>query len=54
MLNLHHMYQAWQQGNDNYVRDWVEFVEFAARQNNTTTDAIIRELQKHYWFTKPE
>jgi hypothetical protein len=50
MNNLHHMYQAWQQGNENYVRDWARFVEWAARQNNTTADNIMRELQKYSWF----
>ena len=44
------MYQAWQQGNENYVLDWVEFVEWAAHQNNTTADAVMRELQKYSWF----
>jgi hypothetical protein len=49
---LHRMYQAWQQGNDNYVRDWANFVEWAAKWNNTTGDVIMRELQKYYWFKK--
>lgn len=47
---LHRMYQAWQQGNDNYIRDWSYFVEHAAKWCNTTGDVIIRELQKYYWF----
>ncbi len=56
MLNneLHKMYQAWQQGNDNYVYDWARFVEWAAQWNNTTGDAIMRELQTCYWFKKGE
>ena len=49
---LQHMYQAWQQGNENYARDWYNFVEFAARQCNTTGDLVMRELQKYYWFKK--
>lgn len=49
---LQHMYQAWQQGQDDYVRDWYAFVEFAARQCNTTGDIVMRELQKYYWFKK--
>jgi hypothetical protein len=44
------MYQAWQQGNENYVRDWAKFVEWASQQNNTTADNIMRELQKYSWF----
>lgn len=46
------MYQAWQQDNEHYARDWIYFVEWAARFNNTTCDEVIRELQKHYWFIK--
>ena len=49
---LQHMYQAWMQGNDQYVRDWYNFVEFAARHCNTTGDNVMRELQKYYWFKK--
>lgn len=49
---LHKMYQAWQQGNEHYARDWANFVEWAAKWNNTTGDAIMKELQKHYWFKK--
>lgn len=49
---LHRMYQAWQQGNEHYVRDWANFVEWAARWNNTTGDVIMRDLQKYYWFKK--
>lgn len=49
---LHRMYQAWQQGNEHYIRDWVNFVESAARWNNTTGDVIMRELQKYDWFKK--
>jgi hypothetical protein len=44
------MYQAWQQDNDHYVRDWSFFVEYAAKWCNTTGDVIMRELQKYYWF----
>ena len=49
---LHKMYQAWQQGNEHYIRDWANFVESAARWNNTTGDVIMKELQKYYWFKK--
>jgi hypothetical protein len=51
---LHHMYQAWMQGNEHYIRDWYSFVEWAAHLNNTTGDAIVKELQKCYWFKKGE
>jgi hypothetical protein len=47
---LHHMYQAWMQGNENYIRDWAKFVEWAAHWNSTTGDVVMRELQKHEWF----
>ena len=47
---LQKMYQAWQQGNEHYAKDWYYFVEWAARHNNTNGDVIMRELQKHYWF----
>ena len=50
MNNLQHMYQAWRQGNENYVRDWAFFVEWAAIQNNTTTDIIMKDLQQYSWF----
>jgi hypothetical protein len=49
---LQKMYQAWMQGNQNYVRDWSNFVEWAAKWNNTTGDVIMRELQKYSWFEK--
>jgi hypothetical protein len=51
---LQKMYQAWMQGNQNYVRDWSNFVEWAAKWNNTTGDVIMRELQKYSWFEKGE
>jgi hypothetical protein len=50
MNNLQHMYQAWQQGNNDYVRDWARFVEMAATQTNTRADVIMRELQAAEWF----
>lgn len=51
---LQQMYQAWMQGNENYIHDWAIFVEQAAKWNNTTGDIIMRELQKYYWFKKGE
>ena len=51
---LQHMYQAWMQGQENYVRDWYDFVEWAAKMNNTTGDAVMRILQTCHWFEKGE
>jgi hypothetical protein len=51
---LHKMYQAWCQGNEHYARDWVDFVEWCAKWNRTTGDAVMRELQKYYWFIKDD
>lgn len=51
---LYRMYQAWQQGNENYRRDWANFVEWAAKYNQTTSDEVMRELQKYYWFENNE
>ena len=56
-MNLHqlqHMYQAWCQGQENYVRDWCNFVEFAAKHYGTTADQVMRLLQTTYWFKRPE
>lgn len=50
MNNLQHMYQAWRQGNEDYVRDWAFFVELAARENNTSCDRVMDELKKYHWF----
>jgi hypothetical protein len=51
--SLQHMYQAWAQGQEDATRDWVNFVEWAAKWNNTTGDNIMRILQTTYWFKKP-
>jgi hypothetical protein len=53
-FELHKMYQAWQQGNDNYVRDWAKFVEWAARWNSETTELMKLELEKCPWFVRPK
>ena len=47
---LHHMYQAWQQGNEHYARDWAYFIEYAAKRLDTSGDNIMRILQKCHWF----
>jgi hypothetical protein len=49
---LHRMYQAWQQGNDHYVKDWFYFAQYAAGINNSTTEAVLKVLEKYYWFKK--
>lgn len=52
--SLEHMYQAWCQGQEDATRDWVAFVECAAKWNNTTADNVMRILQTTYWFQKPK
>lgn len=47
---LHHMYQAWQQGNIDYITNWSKFVEFAAKQTNLRTNEVMCVLQKTHWF----
>jgi hypothetical protein len=32
----------------------MDFVELVARQNNMNVDTVMRELQKYYWFKRPE
>ena len=44
------MYQAWQQGNEHYARDWAYFIEYAAKRLDTSGDNIMRILQKCHWF----
>lgn len=51
--HLHHMYQAWQQGNDDYIKRYMDFAEFAAGHNNMTTDAMLGQLQTYSWFKIP-
>ena len=47
---LQHMYQAWQQGNSDYINNWAKFVELAAKQTGRRADEIMSVLQKTYWF----
>jgi hypothetical protein len=47
------MYQQWQQGNEDYLYRYMDFVEYVAQQQNTPVDAVMRELQKYYWFKRP-
>ena len=50
---LHHMYQAWCQGQEDPERDWSYFVEHAAKWTGATGDQIMQVLQTTYWFKKP-
>ena len=47
---LQHMYQAWQQDNEHYKRDWSYFVEFASQKTGLSGDKIMQILQKCNWF----
>jgi hypothetical protein len=50
---LQHIYQSWQQGNENYARDWSFFVEYVAKEFDKPADEVIRHLQKYSWFIWP-
>jgi hypothetical protein len=47
---LEKMYQAWQQGNDQYVHDWAYFVQYAARWNKVSYEEMLQTLQQYRWF----
>lgn len=49
---LLHMYQAWQQGQDDYARNWQRFVILAAGWCAVSSDDVLRELEKYNWFKK--
>ena len=51
---LQRVYQAWQQGNEHYVKDWFYFAQYAARINNTNTEIMLKTLEKYYWFKKDD
>lgn len=46
------MYQQWIQGVEDYTHHWIDFVEMAARDQSTTADQVMKELQKCIWFKK--
>ena len=46
------MYQQWIQGVEDYAHHWIDFVEMAARDQSTTADQVMKELQKCVWFRK--
>lgn len=47
---LKKMYQAWQQGDDQYVLEWARFVEYAARWNQVSSEEMLYILQQCEWF----
>ena len=49
---LEHMYQAWQQGNDNYASDWYLFVSLAANHYQVSIVEILKILEDCPWFIK--
>jgi len=52
--HLQCMYQQWCQGNEDYLYRYMDFVELVARQNNMNVDTMMKELQKYYWFQRPD
>ena len=52
--DLQHMYQAWQQGIDDYVHRYIEFLEMAARYYNTSAADVMKILQTTWWFERGE
>lgn len=52
--HLHNMYQQWQQGNEDYLYRYIDFVELVATRQNMTVDATRLELQKYFWFKLPD
>jgi hypothetical protein len=44
------MYQAWQQGNEDYASNWLEFVKLAAKWDNTSVESMTATLLKYSWF----
>jgi hypothetical protein len=51
--HLHHMYQAWCQGQEDPCRDWSYFVEWVSRLSGVSGDRIMQILQTTYWFKRP-
>ena len=37
---------------NDYAHYWLDFVEMAARVNQTTAEEVMKELQKCSWFVK--
>jgi hypothetical protein len=51
---LQTMYQQWAHGQSHATERWLDFIEMASKQTGCSQDALMRELQKTYWFKKPE
>jgi hypothetical protein len=49
---LQHMYQQWQQGQNDYEKRVEDFVKMAAHYNDITTDQMIKILKQYPWFNK--
>ena len=52
--HLQSMYQQWCQGNKDHLYRYMDFAEYVAKQHNMNVDAVMRELQKYYWFNRPD
>jgi len=48
--HLLHMYQAWQQGIDDYVLQWRDFVKFSAMHSNRPIEEMEPFLKQTKWF----
>lgn len=46
---LQHMYQAWIQGNTDYIGDWQKFAVWAASFNINTAEEILEHLKNCHW-----
>jgi hypothetical protein len=44
------MYQAWQQGIDDYVLQWRDFVQYAAMHSNRPIEEMEPFLKQTKWF----
>lgn len=47
---LSHMYQAWQQGNNDFVTDYKFFVNFVSKHFDTDYDTMFSILKNYCWF----
>ena len=49
---LQKVYQQWCDGQDNYRLRWMDFVILATSITNSTTEEMIKILEKCRWFEK--
>jgi hypothetical protein len=47
---LHHIYQAWQQGNENCALNYKEFVSYASIETNNEYYRMLEFLKTCNWF----